>query len=208
MSKPVSYKRHRFPPEIIAHAVWLYLRRIRICHFADVNGRGRAFDLPEGCRGSSSCSLPSATFSFHPAPAAPPLPPIAPPRHYPSGLGTLSTAIWLFDQWADCFGRTTHREQEEVPWITGFRSANLCGHGRSFSRTPGSTRSCASFRVVRMASRSTASKLQADRFSALCARPTSCRPQAPHGWRVDEAPPIGPLGTNALYQNGRSPLMM
>ncbi len=26
MSKPVSYKRHRFPPEIIAHAVWLYLR--------------------------------------------------------------------------------------------------------------------------------------------------------------------------------------
>jgi putative transposase len=26
MSKPVSYKRHRFPPEIIAHAVWLYFR--------------------------------------------------------------------------------------------------------------------------------------------------------------------------------------
>jgi putative transposase len=26
MSKPVSYKRHRFPPEIIAHAVWLYYR--------------------------------------------------------------------------------------------------------------------------------------------------------------------------------------
>jgi putative transposase len=26
MSKPVSYKRHRFPPEIIAHAVWLYVR--------------------------------------------------------------------------------------------------------------------------------------------------------------------------------------
>jgi putative transposase len=24
MSKPVSYKRHRFPPQIIAHAVWLY----------------------------------------------------------------------------------------------------------------------------------------------------------------------------------------
>jgi putative transposase len=23
MSKPVSYKRHRFPPEIIAHALWL-----------------------------------------------------------------------------------------------------------------------------------------------------------------------------------------
>ena len=23
---PVSYKRHRFPPEIIAHAVWLYFR--------------------------------------------------------------------------------------------------------------------------------------------------------------------------------------
>jgi putative transposase len=26
MSKPVSYKRHRLPPEIIAHAVWLYFR--------------------------------------------------------------------------------------------------------------------------------------------------------------------------------------
>jgi putative transposase len=26
MSKPVSYKRHRFPPLIIAHAVWLYFR--------------------------------------------------------------------------------------------------------------------------------------------------------------------------------------
>ncbi|ANY82298.1 transposase (plasmid) [Microvirga ossetica] len=26
MSKPVSYKRHRFVPEIIAHAVWLYFR--------------------------------------------------------------------------------------------------------------------------------------------------------------------------------------
>jgi putative transposase len=26
MSKPVSYKHHRFPPEIIAHAVWLYFR--------------------------------------------------------------------------------------------------------------------------------------------------------------------------------------
>jgi putative transposase len=26
MSKPVSYERHRFPPEIIAHAVWLYFR--------------------------------------------------------------------------------------------------------------------------------------------------------------------------------------
>ncbi|WP_114948000.1 IS6 family transposase [Microvirga calopogonii] len=26
MTKPVSYKRHRFPPEIIAYAVWLYFR--------------------------------------------------------------------------------------------------------------------------------------------------------------------------------------
>jgi putative transposase len=26
MASPVSYKRHRFPPEIIAHAVWLYFR--------------------------------------------------------------------------------------------------------------------------------------------------------------------------------------
>src|ERR1700741_1311437 len=24
--RPVSYKRHRFPPQIIAHAVWLYFR--------------------------------------------------------------------------------------------------------------------------------------------------------------------------------------
>jgi transposase-like protein len=26
MTNPVSYKRHRFPPQIIAHAVWLYFR--------------------------------------------------------------------------------------------------------------------------------------------------------------------------------------
>ncbi len=26
MSKPISYKRHRFPPWIIAHAAWLYFR--------------------------------------------------------------------------------------------------------------------------------------------------------------------------------------
>jgi putative transposase len=26
MSRSVRYKRHRFPPEIIAHAVWLYFR--------------------------------------------------------------------------------------------------------------------------------------------------------------------------------------
>lgn len=25
-SRPISYKRHRFPPAIIAHAVWLYFR--------------------------------------------------------------------------------------------------------------------------------------------------------------------------------------
>ena len=24
--KPVSYKRHRFPPEVIRYAVWLYFR--------------------------------------------------------------------------------------------------------------------------------------------------------------------------------------
>jgi putative transposase len=32
----------------------------------------QSFDLPEGCGGSSTCSLPSATSLFHPAPAAPP----------------------------------------------------------------------------------------------------------------------------------------
>jgi transposase-like protein len=26
MTKPISYKRHRFPPEIIADTVWLYFR--------------------------------------------------------------------------------------------------------------------------------------------------------------------------------------
>lgn len=25
-TSPVSYKRHRFPPQIAAHAVWLYFR--------------------------------------------------------------------------------------------------------------------------------------------------------------------------------------
>jgi transposase-like protein len=24
--KPVSYKRHRFPPDVIRHAVWMYFR--------------------------------------------------------------------------------------------------------------------------------------------------------------------------------------
>jgi transposase-like protein len=24
--KPISYKRHRFPPDVIRHAVWLYFR--------------------------------------------------------------------------------------------------------------------------------------------------------------------------------------
>jgi transposase-like protein len=24
--RPISYSRHRFPPELIRHAVWLYLR--------------------------------------------------------------------------------------------------------------------------------------------------------------------------------------
>jgi transposase-like protein len=23
---PLSYRRHRFPPEVIQHAIWLYLR--------------------------------------------------------------------------------------------------------------------------------------------------------------------------------------
>jgi putative transposase len=26
MTEPISYKRHRFPPQIIAHAIWLYFR--------------------------------------------------------------------------------------------------------------------------------------------------------------------------------------
>jgi len=26
MSAPLCYRRHRFPPEIIRHAIWLYLR--------------------------------------------------------------------------------------------------------------------------------------------------------------------------------------
>jgi len=26
MTKPISDKRHRFPPQIIAHAIWLYFR--------------------------------------------------------------------------------------------------------------------------------------------------------------------------------------
>jgi transposase-like protein len=24
--RPISYKRHRFPPDVIRHAVWLYFR--------------------------------------------------------------------------------------------------------------------------------------------------------------------------------------
>jgi putative transposase len=29
--KPISYARHRFPPEVIRHAVWLYLRFTLSC---------------------------------------------------------------------------------------------------------------------------------------------------------------------------------
>jgi putative transposase len=52
-------------------------RRIRTCHSGDASGRGKAFDPPDTCSGSSVCSRPSAIFSFHPAPTAPPLPPIS-----------------------------------------------------------------------------------------------------------------------------------
>lgn len=27
--RPISYKRHRFPPDVIRHAVWLYFRFTR-----------------------------------------------------------------------------------------------------------------------------------------------------------------------------------
>jgi transposase-like protein len=50
-------------------------RRIRICRSVGENERGKAFDLPEGCRGSSTCSQPSAISSFHPVPAALPVRP-------------------------------------------------------------------------------------------------------------------------------------
>ena len=45
--------------------------------FLSPDGRCKAFDRPGTCSGSSACSLPSAIFSFHPAPTAPPLPPIS-----------------------------------------------------------------------------------------------------------------------------------
>ncbi len=34
--KPISYARHQFPPDIIRHAVWLYLRFT--LSFRDVEG--------------------------------------------------------------------------------------------------------------------------------------------------------------------------
>lgn len=37
MTKPISYKRHRFPPQIIAHAVWLYFRfPLSLRHFEEM----------------------------------------------------------------------------------------------------------------------------------------------------------------------------
>ncbi len=50
--------------------------RIRIGLCADGSGLCRAFDHRQACRGSPTCSQPSAASSFHPALVAPPLPPI------------------------------------------------------------------------------------------------------------------------------------
>ena len=35
--RPVSYKRHRFPPDVIRHAVWLYFRFTLIPRLSDQN---------------------------------------------------------------------------------------------------------------------------------------------------------------------------
>ena len=88
-----------------------------------------------------------------------------------------------------------------------FQIGQLARPRESFLRMLGSTRSCASFRVDRMASRSTASKPQADRFSALCVKPTFCQPEAPQGWRTEQALPLNRRRSIDPYQNGRKLLM-
>jgi putative transposase len=50
--------------------------RTLTCLCDDVSERCRAFDLQQGCSGSSPSSLPSAISSSRPVPLAPPLPPI------------------------------------------------------------------------------------------------------------------------------------
>ncbi len=37
---PISYARHRFPPEVIRHAVWLYLRFTLSYSYCVMNGGG------------------------------------------------------------------------------------------------------------------------------------------------------------------------
>lgn len=75
MTKLVSYRRHRFPPEIIAHAVWLYFRfplslrlveellleRGMVVSYETVRRWALKFGpdvaVPEGCRRPSYKSL-------------------------------------------------------------------------------------------------------------------------------------------------------
>ena len=43
---PLSFKRHRFPPDVIRHAVWLYFRFTMPRGVSWVGGRLRVFPAP------------------------------------------------------------------------------------------------------------------------------------------------------------------
>ena len=62
--KPISYARHRFPPDVIRHAVWLYLR-FTLSELWLILGDGvnQAADLASGATSIPSRNLtPSMTF--------------------------------------------------------------------------------------------------------------------------------------------------
>ena len=74
---PLCYRRHRFPPEIIQHAIWLYLRfTLSYRDVEDTSGRTRARYLlrngaPMGAevrprdRATAAPASPSASDRWH-----------------------------------------------------------------------------------------------------------------------------------------------
>jgi transposase-like protein len=47
--QPISYRRHRFPPEIIRHALWLYLRFTLSHRDVEELLAGRGLDVSAEC---------------------------------------------------------------------------------------------------------------------------------------------------------------
>jgi hypothetical protein len=69
----ISYRRHRFPPVIIQHAVWLYLRftvsaldggERKVRHFGGCLGIGDEYRAPVRCRRCLRCRRPAFSVTF------------------------------------------------------------------------------------------------------------------------------------------------